>query len=328
MTLFDFYLQVGQSSKPSSLKAKLFPGRPNNYIARGAKGEPTVLVANSGGRAQVAPIELRNLIVEFAVPMEVHHEVGITQGTFIILSASHNRPDLYEAFCTMVEAAVSGLTPNPTVLEVEHTVQALIELFRAASLPPKKTVAGLWGELLLIDASPDPTVAIRAWHVTPFDTHDFVLGSQAIEVKSTERAERIHEFNHSQMVDAAGKTVLIISVLLRRSSTGYSCQNIADAILSRLSGQQARLKLLRILHESLGDEIQEANDIRFDHKEALSLIRQVRADTLPVVDVPPNSGISNISYSINLNACAPPITLGMLNWAQLFDSDLNVGRFQ
>lgn len=318
MSLFDLYLQVGQSLQPSSLHAKLFPGRPNDYIARGLKGEPIVLVANSGGRTQVAPIELRNLLVEYAAPMEIRHELGVTQGTFIVLAASHNRPDLYEAFCTMVEAAVSGLTPNPTPVEVEHTVQSLIELFRAASSPPKKTVAGLWGELLLIDASPDPTVAISAWHVTPFDTHDFVLDTRAIEVKSTERTERIHEFNHNQLVQAAGKTVIIISVMLRRSSTGYSCQDITDAILSRLSDQQARLKLMRVVHESLGDEIQAANDIRFDRKEALNLIRQVRAEMLPVVVVPPNSGISNIRYSINLDACAPPITLVELNLAQLF----------
>ncbi|OGS92398.1 MAG: hypothetical protein A2Z95_08070 [Gallionellales bacterium GWA2_60_18] len=318
MILFELYLQVEQSSQSSALKAKLFPGRPNDYIAKGTKGEPTVLIANSGGRNQVAPIELRNLIVEYAVPMEVHHETGVTQGTFIVLAANHNRPDLYEAFCAMVEAAVSGLTSNPTSEEVEHTVQALIELFRAAISPPKKTVVGLWGELLLIDASPDPTVAIRAWHVTPFDTHDFVFGSQAIEVKSTERTERIHEFNHNQLVHAAGKTVLIISVLLRRSSTGYSCQDFADAILLRLSDQQARLKLLRVIHESLGDEIQEANDIRFDHKEALNLTRQVLADMLPVVDVPPNSGISNIRYSINIDACVPAITLGELDFTRLF----------
>lgn len=320
MSLFDLYLQVGQSLQPSSLQAKLFPGRPNDYIARGPKGEPTVLVANNGGRSQVAPIELRNLLVEYAAPMEVHHENGVTQGTYIVLAANHNRPDLYEAFCTMVEAAVSGLTSNPAAVEVEHTVQALIELFRAAVSPPKKTVVGLWGELLLIDASTDPTVAIRAWHVTPFETHDFVLGSQAIEVKSTERTERIHEFNHSQLVHAAGKTVLIISVLLRRSSTGYSCLDFVDAILSRLTNQQARLKLLRVIHESLGDEIQEANNIRFDHKEALNLIRQVHADLLPSVSVPPNSGISNIRYSINLDACMPAINLGELDWAQLFSA--------
>ena len=320
MRLFDLYLQVKQSLQSSSLQAKLLPSRPNDYIARGPKGEPTVLIANSGGRTQVAPIELRNLLVEYAAPMEVHHDIGVTQGTFIVLAANHNRPDLYEAFCSMIEAAVSGLTSNPTTTEVEHTVQALIELFRAAISPPKKTVAGLWGELLLIDALPDPTVAIRTWHVTPFDTHDFVLGSRAIEVKSTERTERIHEFNHSQLVHAAGKTVVIISVLLRRSTKGASCQDIADAILSRVSDQQARLKLLRVVHESLGDEIQMANDIRFDRKEALHLIRQVRADVLPVVDVPLNSGISNIRYSINLNACSPPITLGELNWTHLFTS--------
>lgn len=318
MSLFDLYLQVGQSLQPSSLQAKLFPGRPNDYIARGPKGEPTVLIANSGGRTQVAPIELRNLLVEFAAPMELHHDVGVTQGTFIVLAANHFRPDLYEAFCKVVEAAVSGLTSNPTAVEVEHTVQALIELFRAANSPPKKTVVGLWGELLLIDASLDPTVAIKAWHVTPFDMHDFVLSTRAIEVKSTERTERIHEFNHSQLMQAVDKPVFIISVLLRRSTTGASCQDIVDAILSRLSDQQARLKLLRVMHESLGDEIQEANDIRFDRKEALNLVRQVRADMLPAVEVPPNSGISNIRYSINLDACMPPITLGELNLTQLF----------
>lgn len=317
MTLFDLYLQALQSFQPNSLQGKLFPGRLNDYIARGPKDEPIVLIANNGGRTQVAPTELRNIHVEYGVPMEVNHEGGNIQGTFIILAASHNRPDLYEAFCRMVEAAVSGLTANPTAEEVEHTVQSLIELFRAASSPPKKTVAGLWGELLMVDISPDPSEAIRAWHVTPFDTHDFVFGTRAIEIKSTERTERIHEFNHNQLIDVAGKTVVIISVLLRRSTTGASCQDIADSILPKLVDQQVRLKLMRVIHESLGDEIQLANDIRFDRKEAVNLIRQVRADILPVVNVPPNSGISNIRYSINLNACTPPLILNKLNWAQL-----------
>ena len=108
-------------------------------------GHRELLSEQHCGRTQVAPIELRNLLVEYAVPMEVHHETGVTQGTFIVLAANHNRPDLYEAFCAMVEAAVSGLTSNPTSEEVEYTVQALIELFRAAISPPKKTVVGAVG---------------------------------------------------------------------------------------------------------------------------------------------------------------------------------------
>lgn len=320
MSLFELYLQVEQSLQPGSLKAKLFPGRPIDYIAKGPNGEPTILITNSGGRTQLAPIKLRNLLVEFAVPMEIHHDAGVAQGTFIVLAANHTRPDLYETFCKVIEITVSRLTSNPTATEVEHTVQALIELFRAASSPPQKTVSGLWGELLLIDMLPDPTEAIKAWHLTPFDTHDFVFSTRAIEVKSTEQTERIQEFNHSQLVHIAGKTVIIISVLLHHSSTGSSCEDIADAILAKLSDQQIRLKFLRVVHESLGDEIQMANEIRFDRKEALSLIRQTPANMLPEVIVPSNSGISNIRYSINLDACVPPINLERLNWAQLLIS--------
>jgi len=318
MSLFDLYLQVGQSLQAGSLQAKLFPGRTNDYIARGSKGEPTVLIANKGGRTNVAPIALRNIFVEYAAEMEICLETEVTQGSFIVLAASDDRPDLYEAFCAMVEAVVSGLPVNPAAFEVEHTIQALIELFRVANTPPKKTVVGLWGELLIIDASPDSVAALRAWHVTPFDKHDFVLDKYAIEIKSTERTERIHEFNHSQLINVAGKDVLIVSVLLRRSSTGYSCQDIADAILLKLPDQKDRLKLLRGVYESLGNEVYMSNDLRFDRREALNLLRQVRAETLPRVLVPPNSGISNVRYSINLDACLPSIALEEMNWTLLF----------
>ena len=316
INLFDLYQQVGQSLQTSALQAKLFPGRPNDYIARGSKGEPIVLVSNDSGYTQVAPIELRNLLVEYAAPMEIHLESKVIQGSFIVLAANYNRPDLYEVFCTMVEAAVSGLTANPTALEVEHTVQTLIELFRAAGSPPKKTVTGLWGELLIINTFPDPATAIRAWHVNPYDTHDFVFDTQPVEIKSTEKPERIHEFNHSQL-HTTDTTVLIVSVLLRSSPTGFSCQDISAKIMRRLSTQQDRLKLMRIIHESLGDQIEAANEIRFDYKEALNLVRQVHGDKLPQVVVPNNSGISNIRYSINLDTCMPPIILEKLDITQL-----------
>jgi hypothetical protein len=318
MNLFDLYLQVGQSLQVGSLQAKLLPGRTNDYIAKGSKGEPTVLIANKGGRTHIAPIALRNIFVEYAAEMEICLESEVKQGSFIVLAASDNRPDLYEAFCAMVDAVVSGLPVNPTALEVEHTIQALIELFRAANSPPKKTVVGLWGELLIIDASPDSVAALRAWHVTPFDKHDFVLDRYAIEIKSTERTERIHEFSHNQLITTADKVIFIVSVLLRRSSTGYSCQDITDSILLKLSDQKDRLKLLHVVYESLGDEIYMSNDLRFDRKEALNLLRQVPAEVLPRVVVPLNSGISNVKYSINLDACLPQITLEELNWAQLF----------
>lgn len=98
----------------------------NDYIARGNKGEPIVLVSSNSGFNQAAPIVLRNLLVEYAAPMEIHLESGVIQGSFIVLAANHNRPDLYEAFCTTIEAAISGLTANPTALEVEHSVHALM----------------------------------------------------------------------------------------------------------------------------------------------------------------------------------------------------------
>jgi hypothetical protein len=309
----------GQSLHSSALQAKLFPGRSNDYVARGSNGEPVILVSSNSGYTQRAPIELRNFLVEYAAPMEVYLESGVTQGSFIVLTANYNRPDLYEAFCTMVEAAISGLTTNPTALEVENTIKTLIELFRAAGSPAKKTVAGLWGELLIIDAFPDPAIAIRAWHVTPYDTHDFVFGTQAVEIKATEKTERIHEFSHSQL-DTTDKTILIVSVLLRASSTGLSCLDIAAKILQRLATQQDRLKLMRIMHESLGDLIETASEFRFDYREAFNLVRQVRSNMLPQVVVPNNSGISNIRYSINLDACMPPIVLEELDIIHLSSS--------
>ena len=104
----------------------------------------------------------------------------------------------------------------------------LIELFRAMSEPPRKSVQGLWAELFVISRSHHPSILIDAWHTMIEDQYDFAMGNQRIEIKSFSGDVRNHHFSLEQLHPPTGVIALVGSILVARSQAGESLHDLRE----------------------------------------------------------------------------------------------------
>src|SRR5258708_21198704 len=130
----------------------------------------------------------------------------------------------------MSAIGVEAIGEQPTVEELQIVIDRLVELLRALSLPPTRTIFGLWAELYLIYRSRDAVRMASAWHQNPGDLYDFAAGVQRLEVKAPGATTRRHHFTIEQLVPPLHVQDLISSLILERSTAGVSEMAIIDPI--------------------------------------------------------------------------------------------------
>jgi hypothetical protein len=188
----------------------------------------------------------------------------------------------------------------------------MIQLFRALTLPPKKTVRGLWAELFIIARASEPRVLLDAWHVLPEDRYDFGLGPARLEVKSSNRSERCHYFSLEQIMPVRGTTVVIASVVVDRLGGGESIGDLIARIAARVNQEPRVLfRLEEVVAGTLGELWRKAVDERFDWQLAEATLRFFRSADIPIISLPIPSAIKEVRLRIDLKDC-PPLDLGAL----------------
>src|SRR5262245_36042121 len=134
--------------------AVAIPGADSHRIAKDASGSPCVLIRQRPHSSRPAPIRLENLSISFDVPCDIRHANRSREDdTFTIIQCSNRNPALFPHFMKIVSPMIASLGPSPTAPAVRHAIFALMELFQALSAPAKKTIQGLWSELLMIRIS-------------------------------------------------------------------------------------------------------------------------------------------------------------------------------
>src|SRR5258706_5853085 len=179
-------LQVFQSlvlpitaASGNHLSAVPIPGAECHRLAKDASGSPCLLIRQSPQIASAAPIRLENLLITFDVSCTVVQPGGEPErDTFTIIRCTSSNPALFPHFLRILSPLVAALGPTPTQAAVRRAVSGLVELFQALATPPKKTIQGLWAELVLIRQASDPQAMVAAWHRGPLEHFDFAAGPQ------------------------------------------------------------------------------------------------------------------------------------------------------
>lgn len=275
-----------------------------HLLVRGERGEPALLLATDCRPSPRPDIRLKHVSVQFDRRFEVAHgdQGGTKVGNFCKFTCDPSEPHLHQYFVELM-AATAGthwdvLSPQAT----DELIDALLELFRKLCLPADRSVTGLWGELLLMHLAASPGPFVDAWHLKATDGFDFAFAEKRIEIKTTERPSREHEFSLSQ-VRGGRPTDIVASITLSRSSAGMSALDLARLIAERLSAAQ-RGKLWRLVIETLGDDAGTDGEQRFDVKSASDALTFVRAADVPAPDVSPSSApfINDVRFRANINA--------------------------
>lgn len=304
--LWKRFTALGQHDNAGALTALRLSGHGTHFLAKGLAGEPVLLLRAGKRRVPRIPFGFRHMQVEFDVECTVRDTNVDTAPTpvsaiFCRAACDPGTPGLHPLFVHALAGAVESLPAELSPGEVDHFFDNAVELFRAFAAPARTSVLGLWGELFLISASPCRETMLSGWHVSPDQAFDFAFPNVFLEVKTTARHNRQHEFALTQL-RGAHLPVFVASIVAERSDAGESVFDLAATIQDGLTPAN-QAKLWRLVAESVGRDAEGAADLRFLRAAAVNSLRFYAAATLPAPEVPfaVTPCISAVRFSLDLD---------------------------
>src|SRR5262249_54972052 len=155
------------------------------------------------------------------------------EGIFTILKCSNADPSLFPHFLRILSPIIASLGPSPTAASVRRAISGLVNLFQALTVPTKRSVQGLWAELLIIRLASDPCERVSAWYGAPVEHVVFARDRQRIEVKSSSPRQRVPLFSLIQLTPPAGARLLVASLFVESVGGGLSLRRLSDGVRER-----------------------------------------------------------------------------------------------
>lgn len=236
-------------------------------------------------------------------------------GTFLRLSLAFARADLLRAFVFTIASMLPREIPIADSLSLRTRLAEILQLLQSEPQPTPEAIKGLWAELLMIRASPEPSRAVRGWHGRTTDKIDFEIDGRLLEVKCHEGRERLHSLRLDQLLLAPERT-FIVSVCVAASPGGESLSDLMLSIVPRL-GQPESERLTSQVLSIIGAEVELLSDYKFSvWPETPPIAVPSTFIPRPLVD---DRSISQVSFLVDLSLTADqhglPLT-GVLGMAQ------------
>jgi len=298
--------------KNARFSAQPIPGYEPHRLAKDAYDTPSLLISvtdfSESGRP--IPIKLEHLTVQYDMDCRIFQSDGSAEESrFTVIRCTEIDKALQTYFLRSIGAILVSLGTTPSRRDVAHAIKSLTSLFSAMAEKPRKSVQGLWAELLVIARAQDIATMVAAWHITPEDRYDFNSKDQRIEVKSTSLRVRQHNFTLEQLCPPTGVTLLIASLFVEYAGAGTSVMELAEQIRSRISDNpDLLLHVDQIISLTLGENWRDALEARFDIELAEDSLAFFEVSTIPIIDrnLPP--GVSDVRFRSDLTNC-PPVHL-------------------
>jgi hypothetical protein len=280
-------------------------GQYSCHIGKSTAGYPALLIAVQPppARDRPAPIVLEHVRVQYDVACSVYRPDGTEETSrFTLILCTDSDRLMQEYFLRTVSSVVLALNNAPSQGEVVQAINTLVELFRTLTQAPRKSVQGLWAELLVIAEAPDPAALIQYWHSLPEDRYDLTAGTQRVEVKSTTGRVRLHHFSLDQVRPPPGTRVLVASLFVESAAGGTSVLELFEEIRARAADDTTSLLHLdRVLRLSLGNAWRQGLQERFDRQLAVGSLRFFETQAIPAIDVPLPPEVSDIHFRVDLS---------------------------
>jgi hypothetical protein len=287
------------------MAARQIPGYDAYRLAKSATGDVALLISAAGPERGLRPppITLEHLSVQHDIECRLEEPGGaVYTAQYTVVQLKNSDRHLASLFVKVLGPFLLTVGPQPSRRAVTEALQGLVDLFRALERPPRKSVQGLWAELLFIATAPNAVALVEAWHATGTDRFDFSSGIERIEVKSVSGSVRAHHFSHEQLRPPEPVQAIVWSVLLDRAASGCPLQSLIEEVRGRVASSPTLVaKIDRVLAELLGAALPVSLDIAFDREAAVASVRVFRAWHVPAVDVPVSDRISALSYVVDLS---------------------------
>lgn len=314
-------LQKKKPVKKDFFLAASLPFTQTHKIGISSEGFPLFFIECSD-IVHSSDINLEFISVLFNRPCNLSENNTQSENTYTIVFLKTENIDFQKYFFDVICIVLEQLPENPSQKQLKTEIQKLTELFSRFNRPPRKTIQGIWAELLVIEQAKNPEYLIQSWHSSPEDKFDFNDGQDKIEVKSTANISRTHRFSLEQLKPNKNSNLLIASVFVIQTGKGKNIFNLIDSICKKVQNIELQFRLNETVSQTLGNDLDKAFDTYFDYQQACDMLAFFDFKDIPTIknDSIPYE-ISNIHFDCDLsNVSAVEDMVFMTSKSLLFKS--------
>ena len=246
-----------------------------------------------------ADVRLRNLEVRQAIRCRVRDSDGreaFINGCLIVCRS--DQATLQDLFLRLYDNATEELGDVPSARSVAEWLRRLVTLLSRLEQDARRTLQGLWAELLVIRELGDSMMMLRRWHADPQDRFDFLGDGFALEVKSCQDFDRVHTFSLEQLRPPSGLVAWVASVVVRRDLGGCSIMELAGLIESDLGEPAAKSLFREAVLATGGSALEDDDNHRFDLVTARGSLRLLDTQAIPSFHEPVPLGVLSVTLTV------------------------------
>jgi hypothetical protein len=276
----------------------------NHKIGISENGLPLFFVkCEDISKERVLDYNLEYISIQFNQKCQLlSNDKKIAEGIYAIIALKTDSVDLQEYFLNILYFVISKLPPIANLKELKIEVEKLINLFNKFTKLPTKTIQGLWAELLVIEQSTNPEYLIKSWHYSPTDKFDFNDGIDNIEVKSTAKSRRVHNFSLEQLNPNKNSNLIIASVFAVETGKGKTIFDLVKLIADSIKEKELLFRINEVLLDTLGKDFEKTFEHYFDYQLAVDSLAFFDSELIPKIESSNISlEVSNIHFDSDLS---------------------------
>ena len=299
--LYEIFHSLDKENKNSGFIVSEIPKLPNHKIGFSTEGYPVFFIKTQYSEKKVINKSLEIIKIEFNKECALYVNDLKEIGYYTLITLRSELPEIQNYFLDIIYLSIQRISEVPSMNEIIAELNSLIILFSDFSKTPKKTIQGVWAEMIVIENSKDVDYLVQSWHSSIFSKFDFNDGFDKIEVKSTVKDKRIHRFSMLQLSKNSSSNLLIASIMTSEVGIGSNVFDIRDIIFTKLKDKNLISKVDEILSKTLGSDLEKSTDCFFDYNGAVDSLKFYESGSIPNIDSRIPFEITNISFDCDLS---------------------------
>ena len=276
----------------------------NHKIGLSKDGLPLFFIkCENEANEKALDYNLESISIQFNQKCQLlSNDKKVADGNYTIIALKTDSIDLQEYFLNILYFVLLKLPVIAKLKELKIEVEKLISLFNKFSKLPTKTIQGLWAELLVIEQSNNPEYLVKAWHYSSTDKFDFNDGIDKIEVKSTAKSRRMHNFSLEQLNPNKNSKLIIASVFAVETGKGKTIFDLVKMIDDKVKNKEVVFRINEVLLDTLGRDFEKTFEHYFDYQLALDSLAFFDSEFVPKIESSSiRQEISNVHFDCDLS---------------------------
>lgn len=127
-----------------------------------------------------------------------------------------------------------------------------------------------------------------------------ISDTKKIEIKSTQKSERIHHFRQEQ-VNSLMYDIIVFSYLLRKDDKGLSLYELIEYCKNTFANNFLFITHIeKFIHKTTDSELQ---NLKFNEQYTINNLKLINANQIPKIEKTSGNGVFNIEFDSNIINC-------------------------